>query len=356
MQGEHSYTVEIDWDGGFLEYECSCPYFADRGYPCKHIWATLLDADERGKLPRQDELEEMSGSAELPERPQQPPVWKQRLSTLRAQMNLSAGEATDPWPAGRESVYAIDWDTSVDGGGLCIELLSRARRRDGQWERPKSLKHLSRSQLSTLPEPLDRQILQMLAGAALSDYEWGYGDAEGGDLVRQYQLASTAFETILKPMCDTGRCFLRRERALHTVPLTWDDGEPWEFVLGLARDGNSAWKVEGSLVRVSERIGIETPDLVVPGGLIFLADRVAKLNDGRAFDCSPSSAAMRSWPPASDRNGNFSRNSSPCLVCPESSCRRNWESPRSPAPPSRTCESARPGRINTPILNGSRPR
>jgi len=44
VQGEKRYVVDIDWDGGFFDYRCSCDDYQQRSQPCKHIWAALLEA------------------------------------------------------------------------------------------------------------------------------------------------------------------------------------------------------------------------------------------------------------------------------------------------------------------------
>src|SRR5262245_32547888 len=50
VRGSRDYRVRIDRDGdGFLA-SCECPYFFDRAEICKHIWATLLEAERRGLL------------------------------------------------------------------------------------------------------------------------------------------------------------------------------------------------------------------------------------------------------------------------------------------------------------------
>src|SRR5687767_15152028 len=51
VQGTRSYRVDVDWARGDFDYRCNCPYGQEFGEPCKHIWATLLEADERGLLP-----------------------------------------------------------------------------------------------------------------------------------------------------------------------------------------------------------------------------------------------------------------------------------------------------------------
>src|SRR5690349_14560628 len=50
--GGNRYRVKINWDeGGEPEYDCSCPFFRDRGgQPCKHLWAALLQAEREGLL------------------------------------------------------------------------------------------------------------------------------------------------------------------------------------------------------------------------------------------------------------------------------------------------------------------
>ena len=33
------------------KYSCTCPYYQDQGDPCKHAWATVLQANAEGVLP-----------------------------------------------------------------------------------------------------------------------------------------------------------------------------------------------------------------------------------------------------------------------------------------------------------------
>src|SRR3712207_6299638 len=42
VAGGNRYKVKVSWDEtGEPAYECACPFFRDRGEPCKHLWATL---------------------------------------------------------------------------------------------------------------------------------------------------------------------------------------------------------------------------------------------------------------------------------------------------------------------------
>jgi superfamily II DNA or RNA helicase len=50
VTGSEVYRIIIDRErDGSLTYDCTCPYFSDQG-PCKHLWGTLVEADERGVL------------------------------------------------------------------------------------------------------------------------------------------------------------------------------------------------------------------------------------------------------------------------------------------------------------------
>src|ERR1700734_2176313 len=49
VSGSELYEVQIEWEDGDLSLYCSCPYFESDG-PCKHLWAAVLAAQERGYL------------------------------------------------------------------------------------------------------------------------------------------------------------------------------------------------------------------------------------------------------------------------------------------------------------------
>ena len=51
VQGSDTYTVTIARDRSKRESfvaSCDCPHFLDHLVPCKHIWATLLEAEDEG--------------------------------------------------------------------------------------------------------------------------------------------------------------------------------------------------------------------------------------------------------------------------------------------------------------------
>jgi len=52
VRGTRDYRVELRRESGTDRFTaaCECPYYTDRGEVCKHIWASLLEADRRGLL------------------------------------------------------------------------------------------------------------------------------------------------------------------------------------------------------------------------------------------------------------------------------------------------------------------
>src|SRR5688572_24626933 len=50
VRGTRPYRVKLRLDNTTVTASCECPFYADRGIICKHIWAALIDVEERGLL------------------------------------------------------------------------------------------------------------------------------------------------------------------------------------------------------------------------------------------------------------------------------------------------------------------
>src|SRR5882762_1906191 len=75
----------------------------------------------------------------------------------------------------------------------------------------------------------------------------------------------------------TGRCFLRPLNEPDSLlPLAWDEGGPWNFLLELHRIGETACTLAGFFQRGEERWEATFPALVT-AGLVITRDRVAPL-------------------------------------------------------------------------------
>ena len=269
VRGTRTYRVELGRSDDEIVVSCTCPYFEDVA-PCKHLWATILAADEQGHLVgdgddrrvrlvedgasewddgEEVEEEEEAGEEEAgppqrraaartaapvagspPSAPPPPAHWKEPLAALRT----AAPRRAEAWPAGRELLYFIDVEATRAGKGLVVEVAHRERKMDGEWGKPRT-QRLSRLQIPTLLDPADRQILALLAGAT-EHYVGGYspnayyGTAGYGDSIPfRYQLLSPLAEVLVPMMCRTGRCRLRVSPE-QEEPLAWDAGGAWNSI------------------------------------------------------------------------------------------------------------------------------
>jgi hypothetical protein len=349
VAGGNRYKVKVSWDGdGEPTYDCSCPFFRDRNEPCKHLWAALLQADRDGLLRTEDDddgggawddddddggipeeedadfapppggaLQRLASAgapddaghrvatrrsadpdARAPSR-EPPDAWKRQLGKLREDLRASTGEPPPAWPENRRILYVVDVAATVEGTGLTIELAHETMKRDGRWEKPRGAR-IGREQCATLPDPDDRQIVQMLLGARRGDWGGFYGGYYEGEAPRKFVLPESAYQTTFRQMCQTGRCRLRRSEASDALePLAWDDGDPWEFWLEIRTSpGGRYYLLDGSLRRrertaegdepVERRVAITEPRMLLrgaggDGGLAFHGGLVSRLNHFEAF-------------------------------------------------------------------------
>ena len=152
VHGSRKYDVDVAASGRELDYYCSCPY-GNEGEICKHVWATVLAAEEDGYL----------GS-----RPKHS-AWQHQLDLIQA---LPARR--DPWPERRQILYFVEPQASAVAGGVVVALYMRDRKAKGEgWNQRKELK-LDRNEIYTLHDAADRDILSLISGGA--DYSpWSVG-------------------------------------------------------------------------------------------------------------------------------------------------------------------------------------
>ena len=186
VRGTFDYTVAIEHEsgGGFIG-SCECPYFADRGAVCKHIWAVLLTPDTEaalaasGPIPKRAWIDAAGPRSlpdlarhsfgQVPSSARAPETWQHFLSEV--QRNVDTGEA-GPEVRHRQSqiVYIVDVPASISRGGAELSVQTRTRKKDGEWAKPKPLS-LARHEIDQLADDQDREILAMLRGA---DRAWSY--------------------------------------------------------------------------------------------------------------------------------------------------------------------------------------
>ena len=325
VEGESRYRVNIDaahepeMSIGLLA-SCNCPYYADRGEICKHIWATILkidatenakaalgldDANEVGLDPAEDELPEIEIESFLPARnPLAPapnhrnlnpaasrkaakpgaPTWRSLVDRIAGQSSGNNHRPYNAWPDERQIIYVIDLASTRSRGQLTVDIFTRQRKRDGQWGKPQ-LRSIKPHEVDRLPTAEDRAALRLMhAGTDFSRMSWRYG---GGD--SQFTFGPELQTAVVEALIKTGRFFLvgqNDEFSPETRPLQWDDGGAWTFRIGIEREsrGDKSFELRGSLHRGDEERALTEPDMLTAGKLVFMDDTVAPLDDGDAFE------------------------------------------------------------------------
>ena len=323
VKGGPLYGVTLLREKGAVRYSCECPYYASTGDPCKHVWAALLAADARGLtdqwqtsrrldlLPDGEEDYEddhviegaplMSALAAAVQRMARPgqgrrnyrrkartAEWKQSLASLRDAMQASERAQKADWPPGREVLYIVDVQRTLEGHGLIVEVDQRERKKNGDWAKPK--KQAMRSEdIASLPDPRDREILSLMLGAksARETYSgYYYSPYDYAASTSSFRLGEAMLGPLIRRMCETGRCMLRLDTEAEPQPLAWDPAGAWQlWVLARKDEEGQRFILTGELRRGEERMEIAEPVMLVAGGLVFARGQVASLDDGGAFPC-----------------------------------------------------------------------
>ncbi|HEX6172626.1 MAG TPA: SNF2-related protein, partial [Candidatus Binatia bacterium] len=293
VQGTRRYEVIIVRARDFFQVSCSCPLYDRELVTCKHIWAVFLAAEQsrfldglgdsapgeiREEIPGLFNYHQAEGSptSRLPE-----VSWKQQLQRLSGSMaaqdrrfNLDAGPE-------RYFLYVIDMNGCVDSERLTIHVVQRTRKADGTWGKLKTQK-IRFNEIATLPDPADRRILALLAGAR---EETNYGYSPYYDSVQStFSLAEPSWDLVLPLICATERCVLGLSTDPDQQSLVWGEGEHWEFGMEMTLDESAGtYSVQGLLRRGDVEMDLQRPQLIIAGGLIVYDGRIARLRDFGAF-------------------------------------------------------------------------
>ena len=287
--GTRPYRVELNLNHDDLEVSCTCPYFQDMG-PCKHLFAAVLEADQRAVLTdalavNHLNLEELGAELDDPPVYQPPPPpaprWEDDLKSIQAVVSYKRS-GTGRFPRDFEVLYVVDLMASRTSVGLTLALFSRTRKKNGEWSVLKEFRPAP-SEITTLPDPLDVETVAALFGSQ----EYVY--ANSTPFVGRRRVVSPALAArLVPPLAKAGRLVLDDGRAgSGHQPVVWDDGGVWDFRLSVLRGNHDQWSVSGSLHRGDQRLGLEDPQLIVEGGFVFTPGRVAPLHDHGAFAWIP---------------------------------------------------------------------
>ncbi|MGH2689723.1 MAG: hypothetical protein ACRDKW_13105, partial [Actinomycetota bacterium] len=215
---------------------------------------------------------------------------RQRFARWEAQLEQidAAPPPAVSWPDGRRIVYVLRASETAAGGQLSVDIAQQDVLRDGSWGKPKPFRFGARL-VAALPDARDREILAMILGSVdpytmRYDYQSGYGPGtslSGAGLT----VPPAVCTSVLSPLCRTGRAFLRETDEDEPLPLTLDDGPPWELCIRVAAtpDGRG-YEVNAVLRRDGASLDLAAPAFLLAGGYVVTRDgTVAGLQDFGAF-------------------------------------------------------------------------
>jgi len=290
----------LDRVDGKVRGRCSCGR-CDSRQACEHVVATALVADALGMLKESDEpparprstgahrwlsptgeLRAMDRDDPRPQVRHQPagPTWQRQLTRIREATLAAHRSDAAAWPPGRQVIYIVDLQASIEEASLVVRLALRDPRADGQWSRPR-MRGVSLPDLLDLPDADDRRIVALLRGAsagslALSSYD------------PVFAVAAPLRRHIVESICATGRAVLSASwDASELTPLRWEP-QPWELWLEGRRDESLEHYVFSGALRCGERrMPLSRPLAVLEGTVAFLQDTAFAVEDGGAFDWIP---------------------------------------------------------------------
>ena len=238
---------------------CTCAKPGQLEIHCKHVWATILIAEDQGYINSgvrtghfppfvaidddldvdldSDLFDDISiGDAYAPTQqktraPRQIERslsdWERRLKTIRD--DLDEGELASATSREREILFQLDIGASREHGQIIVDVAQRQRRASGQWGKMKPLK-LKPGKLDDVEREEDRNILALMGGGVIDRTNWFGQQSEFQTAVYRYRLPSELGEKVLPLLCKTDRFVIFDPTGDDTTKkVTWDDGPAWQL-------------------------------------------------------------------------------------------------------------------------------
>ena len=288
---------------------CSCAN--GHGNPhevrCKHVWATILQAEQAGYIndgakanyfppfateedPKEWEYDEEdwdevpSGDAvrsvNTKRRKMKPAAivveprvreWEAQLNLLRNTMDV--GEAAPSTELKETEIfYEIDVRQSQVEKQLVIGLVQRQRRNNGSWGKLKPLR-VRPNRFDDVSLEEDRHILATLLGGVAERSNWYAQQSELQAAANRFRVPFDLAQLLLSDICATGRLRFQEddEENQSSRTIIWDAGPSWEMAVSVAfEEENKLWQLQGRWQRAGETLPMRAAELVVPGGFVLM--------------------------------------------------------------------------------------
>ncbi len=326
---------------------CTCAKPGQQEIHCKHVWATILIAEDQGYVNGgvrsghfppfvvKDDDDEVDLDSALyddiaigdtfaptqqktraPRQIEKPlSDWERRLKSIRDE--LEEGELASATSREREILYQLDISASREHGQIIVDVAQRQRRASGQWGQLKPLK-LKPGKLDDVERAEDRNILALMGGGVIDRTNWFGQQSEFQTAVYRYRLPMELCEKVLPLLCQTERFVILEAKSDDvTTKVVWDDGPAWQLSMAVVKateaivleDGTddadfgtdadadsdddstdssrTYWTLEGRLSREDDEestCDVRDVALIVPGGYVVSGRSIAQLEDFGAYE------------------------------------------------------------------------
>ncbi len=323
VAGSFVYHVAIQWQIAGphmnLHCSCSCPHF-DGGDLCKHVWASLLFAEQEPELatvtknPRPSAARENIRSADiagdleivdpaeldrLVEKQNQQeimqsnrgeenynPIWQreiQRVQTRVQEVEIERRKREVLFSPlrkqylPRQAHFVMDVEASLRKQKFVIGFHAREFLKGGRLGVMKPVK-ISKSMISIYPDPTDQNALWRLLGYT---QETGYGLYRYENELSGVEIEAKYADDLLQELHNTGRFYVSSIKGrIHSVtvdspyPLAVVDSANWELVLSL-NETDRTYQLSGHLENGRECRRI-TDDMDLVGPFALIGESIAR--------------------------------------------------------------------------------
>ena len=300
VRGTRDYRVELVRDRNRFTGSCECPYYADRAEICKHIWAALLEAEDRqllgGDGPVGDDAvldpeyrpsaggRARAGRNRLlgfrrPDRRRQGAA-RGSASSTNSGRTWRRPKAPCPCPGfrtARSSTRSTSARRSQDGApwSACSSV-SGGRAVRGPSQSPSASPRL---EAEHMVDRDDREILSLLIGASNAWYQSARVRSRLSSSVplRSERTARRSGAADAGPhRACASRQHQRRPGA--ASDFTGMTAPPWRFDLDVRTDEkDDTILIDGAFVREGERMPLREPVLLLSRGFLFTRTTMARL-------------------------------------------------------------------------------
>jgi superfamily II DNA or RNA helicase len=289
VKGAERYTVRLGYKGNAVVFVCNCP--AGKDVVCEHVWATVLEADQKemARPFRVGLAKALSGAVDSAQNQSSdeflrvpeplaiaapaPEVEPQRVFGRWARLlGAPAPPHVLPTNVQGEDWYLLDAHLQaatpyhVPDAKLILQIGKRNFLKRGGLGKPTGL---GRPPTGSRPEGIEGTLWDLANSSSNGSV------ALGRDFARQ----------VLPELAQLGRLgLIANWKATEVVPLSWGGGAPWHVVLDVREIGqDEQLLVEGTLERDGET-GREVSNLSrvtpLPVDLLLVGDRLYQLKRG----------------------------------------------------------------------------